>query len=142
MTRIVSSLPGRIRLRDNALKHPARARRLADALGALPAVASAEANPATGSLLLRFDPAQCPVESLEARVEALLEAELQSARPRLPPSTRVRINRAAKYGMLASLGASLALAAAGNKRWHAATGLVFVACLGVHLGVHRRHLLR
>lgn len=142
MTRIVSSLPGRIRLRDAALKNPARSARLAAALAALPAVASVEANCTVGSLLIHYDAAQCASDAIERQVEAALDAELQLPRSALPPSTRVRINRAAKYGMLASLGSSLVLAALGNKRWHAATGLVFVACLGAHLTVHRRHLLR
>jgi hypothetical protein len=44
--------------------------------------------------------------------------------------------------MPASLAASLALAAAGAKRWHAATGGLFLAALHVHLAVHRRHLWR
>lgn len=54
----------------------------------------------------------------------------------------MQVNRYAKAGMLGSLSASLALAATGQKRLHAVTGGIFVACLGVHLGVHRRSLLR
>ena len=51
-------------------------------------------------------------------------------------------NRWAKRGMLMSLGASLALAATGAKSGHAVLGGVFVLLLGVHLTVHRRHLLK
>ena len=39
-------------------------------------------------------------------------------------------------------GASLALAATGAKRGHAALGGVFVLLLGVHLAVHRHRLLK
>ncbi len=53
-----------------------------------------------------------------------------------------RLNGYAKFGMMASLGASLALAAAGNKRLHIATGGVYLALLGIHMAVHRRQLLK
>jgi len=63
-----------------------------------------------------------------------------AARPR--GSTRVRANRWAKRGMLLSLAATLLLAAAGAKRWHTVGGLLFLHALGVHLWVHRRHVLK
>ncbi|MDD5328515.1 MAG: heavy metal translocating P-type ATPase [Sulfuricella sp.] len=65
-----------------------------------------------------------------------------AATPSRHPSRRVRINRYAKRGMLATLPLSLALAAMGKKRWHAVSGGVFLAALGAHLAAHRRHLLR
>lgn len=142
MSRIVSSIPGRIRARDTALRQPERLARLHAALGATAGVLSASANAAAGSLVLHYDAARIPVEDMEAIVEAAVDAELARPKNGLPPSTRVRINRCAKYGMLGSLGISLALAASGQKRWHALSGALFVACLGVHLTVHRRHLLR
>ena len=61
--------------------------------------------------------------------------------PHHAPARNV-INRWAKRGMLLTLGASLALAATGAKRGHAALGGVFVLLLGVHLAVHRRRLLK
>ena len=71
------------------------------------------------------------------------------AAPAAPASAQERhraichqANRWAKRGMLMSLGASLALAATGAKSGHAVLGGVFVLLLGVHLTVHRRHLLK
>ena len=101
-----------------------------------------ESKPATGSVIVHYNAAHFAPEAMETLVEQHVDAELARPRSKFPPSTRMRINRAAKAGMLGSLAVSLALAATGNKRWHAASGLVFVACLGVHLTVHRRHLLR
>lgn len=142
MSRIVSSLPGRIRLRDPALRLPDHLDRLCLALEAMDGVLAVEGNVKAGSVVFRYDAAGQEVEELEAAVEAALELELARPRPAHRPSTRVRVNRYAKRGMLVTLGASLALAAAGNKRWHIVTGGAFVACLLVHLAVHRRHLVR
>jgi len=67
----------------------------------------------------------------------------RAERPTRPiGSARVRANRWAKRGMLLSLAATLLLAAAGAKRWHTVGGLLFLHALGVHLWVHRRHLLK
>lgn len=142
MTRIVSSLPGRIRLRDPALRQPDRLDRLCAALRDIDGALSVEGNRQTGSVLLRYRADMAPVETVEAAVERAAEAEFSRPRPGPKPSTRVRLNRYAKRGMLASLAVSLALAAAGNKRWHAVSGGVFVSLLLVHLAIHRRHLLR
>lgn len=142
MTRIVSSLPGRIRLRDPSLHQADRLDRLAAALAAMEGVLAVDGNARAGSLVLRYEAAGRDVEAMEAAVDAAADAEFARPRPHLKPSTRVRVNRYAKRGMLASLAASLALAAAGQKRWHALTGGAFVACLMVHLAVHHRHLVR
>lgn len=142
MSRIVSSLPGRIRLRDTALRQPDRLERLRAVLAGMDGVLSVEGNAKTGSLLLHYDAASTDTDLIEASVEQAADAEFASPRPAYRPSTRVRLNRYAKRGMLVSLTASLVLAAAGQKRWHAITGGAFVACLLVHLAVHRRHLMR
>lgn len=142
MTHIVSSIPGRIRIRAPGLRNPGCLARLEQTLATVEGVLTVEGNPAAASLVVHFDAATLVTEEVEALVEQCVDDELSQPRSKYRPSTRVRINRAAKYGMLGSLAASLAFAAAGNKRWHAATGVVFIACLGIHLGVHRRHLLR
>ena len=142
MSRIVSALPGRIRIRDRALRDRARLARIEETLVSLKGVHSLQSNPQAGSLVLHFDTSQLAVETLESAVDAAIDAEL--ARPRAPHrrSLKMQVNRGAKLGMLGSLAASLALAAAGKKRWHAVTGGLFVACLGIHLGVHRRSIPR
>lgn len=158
MSCIVSSTPGRIRLRHARLQSGTARAALCRALETVEGVTSTTANPKAGSILVVYDPRRCTAAALEAAIADHCNAAWTSppgqggnataapppasaAQPHAP-STRVRVNRIAKRGMLLGLGASLALAALGNKRWHAATGLVFVGCLAAHLTVHRRHLLR
>lgn len=142
MSRIVSSLPGRIRLRDPALCQADRLARLRGVLAAIDGVLSVEGNVKAGCLVLHYEATRAAVERMESAVDAAADAEFARPLPRRHATPRVRINRYAKRGMLGSLAASLLLAAAGRKRWHAATGGLFVACLLVHLTVHRRHLVR
>lgn len=162
---IASSIPGRIRLRHAALRRPERLERLALSLSDWPEALTLEPNARTGSLLLHYDPSRLTRAESERRCVAALQALLPpppSPEPALQPaaqgptapaaastgvatvrpSQRVRANRLAKRLMLASLLATLVLAAAGAKRWHTGAGLLFVHALGVHLWVHRRHLLR
>ncbi|MBO3273909.1 HMA2 domain-containing protein [Pseudomonas schmalbachii] len=143
MTHIVSSLPGRIRVRDARLRNADRLRGLHEKLAGLDGVLSCESNAKSGSLLLHFAAEQVDLAAFEAQIDALVDAEL--ARPQLVSGRRplkMRVNRYAKLGMIAGLGSSLALVGMGSKRGHAAAGAVFVACLGVHLSTHRRHILR
>jgi copper chaperone CopZ len=145
MSRIVSSLPGRIRVRDKALRHQTRLDRLEAELRHMDGVTSVQVNAGAGSVVLCFDAARTGMAALETAVEAAVDASLSvplAKGQNGPSSLKRQANRYAKAGMLGSLATSLALAAAGRKRWHAVTGGVFVACLGVHLGVYRRSLLR
>lgn len=170
MSCIVSSIPGRIRLRHARLQSAVQCSALCGVLEKVDGVTRTTANPKAGSIVVVYDPRHCTAAAMEVALEAAVAGHGDAAwtsatapkrgttttatakaaatppsasAPRLhAPSTRVRVNRLAKRGMLLGLGASLALAALGNKRWHAATGLVFVACLAAHLTVHRRHLLR
>ncbi len=157
---IVSSIAGRLRLRHPVLRQPRRLAQLEQELSAWPGVLVCASNAHTGSLLLHYDvtvlaPTECERRALAA-LQVLLPAggvesgrvqgptaPAQSPRPAGPKgSTRVRANRWAKRGMLLSLAATLLLAAAGAKRWHTVGGLLFLHALGVHLWVHRRHVLK
>jgi hypothetical protein len=154
MSLVASSLPGRLRLRDRSLREPALLERTRKSIAGWKDVQAVEANPRAGSLLVRYDADRLPQASVEARARAAMERMTgkgtarvgvggTAAQARQKSGTlRVRANRWAKRGMLASLGVSLALALAGSKRWHALTGVLFLHALGVHLWVHRRHLLR
>lgn len=142
MTRIVAAIPGRIRIRDGGLRQPDRQARLHTALMKLPGVQRAQGNANAGSVIVHYDASRVSPQRIETLIDKAVDAELAQPRDKAAIARRMRINRAAKIGMLGSLGASLALAATGNKRLHAATGMVFVACLGVHLATHRRNLLR
>lgn len=153
---VVASIPGRLRLRDRRWRGSPRCLDLAARLRAVEGVLAAEPTVAAGSVLVRYDPSRWTVSGIE---EALV-AEVHSAFPDVaaaPPAAAAptpaepgisrremarRWNRFAKLGMLASFPVSLALAAAGGKKLHAATGGVFSLLMLVHLLVHRRHLVK
>lgn len=145
---IVSSIAGRLRLRHPVLRQPKRLAQLEQELSAWLGVLVCTSNARTGSLLLHYDvtvlaPTECERRALAALQAFLPAAPAQSPRPAGPKgSTRVRANRWAKSGMLLSLAATLLLAAAGAKRWHTVGGLLFLHALGVHLWVHRHHVLK
>ena len=151
-TLVASDLPGRMRLRDPGLRHASRCEALAVQLRVLPGVLSAETNAAAGSVLIRYDSTRGAADDIAAAASAWLGAH--QPRPQAPrkaqPASRTGAtwkaarewNRFAKLGMLASFPVSLALAAAGAKKLHAATGGVFSLLLLVHLYVHQRHLTK
>ena len=138
LTRIASSSPGRIRVRDPALRNRNRIEAVVQALEAIDAVHDIKMNVAAGSVVLHYDPEMIALDELEHHIDAAVVASAKSGRKTL----RRYANRVAKAGMLGSLGASLALVATGNKRWHSVTGGLFVACLAVHLGLQRKTVLR
>lgn len=165
MSQIASSIPGRLRLRDRALRDDARLDALGAAVARWRGVTGVEFNPRAGSLLIHYDAARLAPAACERRVAAAAEKLLGTnaqasaresvkrraivgageavARHHHPGGTpRVRANRQAKRAMLASLAISLLLAGAGRKRWHWLTGVLFLHALAVHLWVHRRHILR
>lgn len=142
MNRIVSSLPGRIRVRDKRLRHPARLELLEVELWKISVITELQANAGAGSVVVNFDAEQVELATLESQVDAAVDKALDASLDKSKRSLKMRVNRYAKVGMLGSLATSLALAAAGQKRGHAVAGGVFVACLGVHLTTHRKSLLR
>ena len=156
---IVSSVPGRLRLKGELLRRETPRTRLERDLLALYGVTDLRPNPRAGSLVVHYDRVGCTVPEMEARIRHLIGSAVPSpahsskknpsaAGTRRRPgqrSLRMRVNRVSKLGMLTSLAASLAVTQVhprGWKYWHATTGWLVVACLGVHLLVYRRHLLR
>lgn len=152
---LASRLPGRLRLRDRALRgRDAHEGLLAEFRG-WPGVVSVEGNLTTGSILLHYDVGQVTQADMEAKVLKAVSGPETTPEPvaskapakRLasPSSSRRalirRLNRYSKIGMLGSLALSLA-ALAGSKRMHAGAGGLFVALMLVHMGVHRHHLLK
>ncbi|MDD3529660.1 MAG: hypothetical protein PHS77_07255 [Gallionellaceae bacterium] len=151
MTCIASSIPGRMRLRHPALRDPARMQQLLVAIGTWPGTLGHIVNTRTGSLLLTYDPSLIKEADCRARAESAIEALAPASPPpaeakaRSPRHSRIvskRINTMSKRTMLASLAASMLLAAVGAKRGHIWTGLVFLHALGAHLWVYRRTLLK
>jgi hypothetical protein len=113
---------------------------------ALDASCRVEPHPRSGSLLLFYDPARLPQPAAEAAARRLLPPAAapgegsKALRQRHYTRASLKLNRYAKYGMLAGLGASLVYAATGSTRAHIWTGALFIACLGAHMAVHRRRL--
>ncbi len=160
MNCVASSLPGRIRLRHPALRNPDRLARLQRTIAQWSHVQAIMANAKVGSLLMHYDVTAVPHEDFVRQCELAFKEVLPTpARTAPPPSAsrshlrssggqsrggtpRVRANRMAKRAMLASLAATMLLAALGAKRWHLWTAIAFLHALGVHLWVHRRNLLR
>lgn len=152
MPKIVSSLPGRLRIRHCALQSLAVQARCSALFAALPEVITASGNPRAGSITVQYALDGRPAEVIAAEIGALAARELagcaaaeqgtEQACPARSSAGGLRLNRFAKRSMLASLSTSLLLAATGNKRWHAISGGLFVAGLAVHLYTHRRHILR
>ncbi|MDR3220805.1 MAG: hypothetical protein LBU46_02175 [Candidatus Accumulibacter sp.] len=147
MKRIVSAVPGRLRVRDSRLSERAVAQYVIDSTARKLPVLEARANPAACSVIIQYDAQAIPLAEMRQRTEDVLAACLSSQNGENPPkkrrrSARMRFNRYAKLGALASLAASLAFAYSGSRRLHVVTGWVFVACLCAHLAVFQRALLR
>ena len=149
MSRIVSSIPGRIRVRDNKLRNQTTLDRIKTELlniAAIAAITSLEGDNRTGSLLVRFNKNVVTMSCIEAQIDSAVDRVIgkSSAQQRL--LSKRNLNRYNKMAMLLFLGTSLfTLTLAGRKRrirWHRLTGYLFVANLGVHLFTYRKSLFR
>ncbi len=155
MRAIVASVPGRLRVRHEALRSPALLQELAAQAGQYQAVTQVEPKLQAASLVVYYDAAQWTQAQSHQHIGALLggllplapppEGAMQQRRRMRAPmgqTRRQQANRWAKRTMLGSLALSMLLAAQGAKRWHTLTGVLFLHALGMHLWVHRRHLLK
>jgi hypothetical protein len=146
MSRIVSSIPGRIRVRDKKLRNQTTLDRLKTELLNIAAITTLEGNNRTGNLLVWFDKNVVTLSGMEAQIESAVNRVIRkpSAQQRL--LSKKNLNRYNKMAMLLFLGTSLyTLTLAGRKRrirWHRLTGYLFVANLGVHLFIYNKSLFR
>lgn len=160
MSSIVASVPGRLRVRHEALRSPALLERLEAKVRACTAVTGVEAKASAASLVVYYDTAQWSEAQSHQRI-GTVAATVLPRKAEAPPVTsapqrpqhpargllqgkerRLQANRWAKRAMLGSLAVSMLLAAQGAKRGHALTGLLFLHALGLHLWVHWRNLLK
>lgn len=169
--KVASRLPGRLRLRGDVLRQPRRNEELRALFANWEGVTTAEGNPATGGLLLRYDPARLDPIELEARALALVDPpspaapQAQPADAATPPyhygahthphrypvkrpaaarpaaNPRATARRLTNIAMLATMAGSLA-ALAWGKKLHALIGMAHVGFLALHLVDHRRKLIR
>lgn len=146
---IASHCAGRIRIRDERLKHEGTASGLCRSLLERAGVVAADASSRVGSLLIHYAPGETTGEAVFAAVAGLLDAQPLRTRPTaLRPTTRrpsgtlpARLQRRIKMiGMLASLLLSVAAAALDLKKLHILAGVVFLALFGDHL-YERRGML-
>lgn len=156
---VVSRVPGRLRLRDPALRVPRYNAALVAELCSWEAMLQVEGNPRTGSVLLQYDSTRLSPEMVDARLRVLLTPASCALQPDTSPSpagteagdnetggeeralSLWRFNRPAKIGMLASLSASL-LALTFGRKPHAVFGGLFLSFLLVHLANHRKKLVQ
>ncbi len=144
MSRIVSSLPGRIRVRDKRLRDQNRMTELKQALSNIAAISALQADARTGSVVITFDAEAIEISTLERHLDAAVDKVLlEPFTP--PPISKKQLNRYSKIAMMGSLAASLALTAARRKRWrrwHAFSGYLFVASVAVHMVIYRKTLFK
>lgn len=144
MSRIVSSLPGRIRVRDKRLRDQKRLSELKNELSKIAAITALQDDVRTGSVVVNFDPSAIEIAALETLLDYAVD-QVVVERLILPPITKKQLNRYNKIAMMVSLAASLALTVARRKRWkrwHALTGYMFVASVAVHMIIYRKTLFR
>lgn len=146
MSRIVSSIPGRIRIRDNKLRDQTILDRLKMELLNISVITTLEDNCRTGSLLVRFNKNSVAMPSIDAQIDAAVDRVIGNPAASQRLLSKKNLNRYNKIAMLVLLGTSLStLNLAGRKRrirWHRLTAYLFLANLGVHLFTYRKSLFR
>ena len=146
MSRIISSVPGRIRLRDKILRDPTKLNELKKELSQIAVITSSQGNVRTGSLLLYFDRNSIALSTMEANIDSTVEQIIGKAPKPRGLLSKKNFTRYNKMAMLGSLGTSLiALRIKRRKsriRWHQLTGYLFIVNLGAHLFFYRKALRR
>ncbi|MFO8004279.1 hypothetical protein [Thioalkalivibrio sp.] len=141
-TTIVSTVRGRARIRARVLRSPQTAAHLATEIAAIPGIVDVRPNPGAGCLVVTFTPDVLPVEVLEERSESLCQAVEGAPRKNKGRGLSRQINRATKYGMLATLTTSLAYGYLGRKKAHIGFGAAFLVFAGAHLFRYQGSLFR
>lgn len=139
---IVSTVRGRVRVRARGLRSENAAARMAAELAEIPGVVEARPNPGAGCLIVKFDPDGLDVAILEERIDALCRAAERVPRKNHGGGLSRQLNRATKFGMLATLTTSLAYAYLGRKKAHIGFGAAFLALAGAHLARYQASLFR
>jgi len=139
---IVSTLSGRARIRSRALRSPQTAARVAAEMATIPGVLDVRPNPGAGCLVVTFAPDRLDIELLEERSEGLCRGPDRAPRKNSSGGLSRQINRATKYGMLATLTTSLAYGYLGRKKAHIGFGAAFLVFAGAHLFRYQGSLMR
>ena len=138
---IISTVTGRVRIRAKALRSSRIADRIAAQIAGVPGVVDVRPNAGAGCVVVTFEPHTLDAETLEDQLEALCRAAERAPRGTSQGLSR-QINRATKYGMLATLTTSLAYGYLGRKKAHIGFGAAFLVFAGAHLFRYQNSLMR
>lgn len=138
---IISTTTGRVRIRAKVLRSGRVADRIAAQIGEVPGVVDARANSGAGCLVVTYEPDVLEPEALEDQLEAMCQAAERTPRSTSRGLSR-QLNRATKYGMLATLTTSLAYGYLGRKKAHIRFGAAFLVFAGAHLFRYQNSLMR
>jgi len=145
---IISTIPGRLRIRDQRLTRADRAEQVRNDLLAVNGVTEVTVGFRTGSLLIVYSIAHSCLPGImelltgafgpEKENDGSCECSYRIANMMKPgaPSRRNALN----LGMLSALLASMAGIAIGPKKLHYAAGVLFLAFSGIHL-FEKRHAM-
>ena len=141
---VVSRLPGRLRIRHPLLRDPRRIAEAGAQAWEVDGVEQVEAQPITGSLLIRYDHYKTTEDQLLSCFTQYISGRTFSPRkPNSSPAPGRRVwRRAVNLGMLGSLGLSVYAAYRISKKSHVALGYLFLAVSLEHLRLNRRRLFR
>ncbi len=143
---IVSSIPGRIRVRDKYLRNHDRLNQLKNELSNIAAITELNENVRTGSLLIRFDREAVELAAIESSIDSAVDRVIGGLPKPHTPLSKKNFNRYNKLIMLSSFGISIGALAIPRQSlrrfWHQSTGWLFVANLGAHLYIYRKSVKR
>ena len=142
MKRIVSVVPGRLRIKDHQFADEAVVERVVAELKAHLPVNGVRANARAGSVVISYPVSKLSPEDMRRRTGEILGRLLGRGSRARGRSVRLHLNQASKVIGVGSLAASLAFALTRYKQLHIVTGWVFVASVVVHMAVFRRTLLK
>ncbi len=137
----VSVTPGRIRLRNKALKAEELAYTLRDQLLEVRGVVQVQINKRIGSILILFDKAKTNAEKILCDLAGVLGIDREKIKKTINTITGKKARQYVKQGMLVTLGIGLG-AALFSEKWHIAFGLVFTKLVALHLYQNRRTLMK
>jgi len=137
---ITSTVPGRIRVRSSQLKSPRFSQDSKLKIEELEAVNNVRTNVRSGSLIVTYNTELTAEEVIEKKVEEICLEKPASEKQKSLVSAR--IGTVSKYGMMATLLPSIALAFAGQKKLHIYTGVAFLAFAGLHTTRYYKTLLK
>lgn len=138
---IVSSIDGRVRVRNTMLQHPEAAAAVKKGLASIEGISDVSINHRVGSMLIIYDPCAADIKKITDTISGYMNVKdgkktVRTNRDKrgLPFAiTRKRAKLLVNAGMAASLLISLAGIALKLKKLHAIAGLLFVGLLGIHI---------